>query len=50
MVEDIIKDLRLPVKQIKDEYLPFKDAEWQKDLTRESVETYPKQYLKDEDS
>lgn len=45
IVEDIIKDLRLPVKQIKDEYLPFKDAEWQKDLTRESVETYLNQYI-----
>jgi hypothetical protein len=47
MVEDIIKELRLPVGPIKADYLPFKDAEWHRDLNRESVETYPKQYLED---
>lgn len=45
MVKNIIKDLRLPVREVKTDFLPFKDAEWQKELTREAVETYPDHYL-----
>lgn len=47
MVEKIVSDLRLNVKSIKNDYLPFKDAEWQKDINEESIRLYPDMYLED---
>jgi hypothetical protein len=47
MVNNIIKELRLNVKKIKDEFLPFKSAEWQKEINRESIETNPNSFLQD---
>jgi hypothetical protein len=45
MVEGIIKEINKPVVSIKQEFLPFSDNEWQKDLTKENVETLPEKYL-----
>lgn len=47
MVDKIISDLRLNVRSIKSDYLPFKDAEWQKDINEESIRLYPDMYLED---
>jgi len=45
MVEKIINDLRLNVKPIKVEFLPFNDAEWQKEINKENIEIHPKTFL-----
>lgn len=45
MVEKIINDLRLNVKPIKVEFLPFNDAEWQKEINKENIEIHPETFL-----
>lgn len=45
MVQSIIADLRLNVKSVKSEFLPFKDADWQKEINEESLILYPDTYL-----
>jgi hypothetical protein len=45
MVENIINDLRLNVKLIKKEFLPFSDSEWQKEINKENIEMHPESFL-----
>ena len=45
MIEQSAKDLNKPIFRIKQKFLPFKDAEWQKMLNKENIETYPYTYL-----
>ena len=45
MVEKIINDLRLNVKPIKAEFLPFNDSEWQKEINKENIEIHPEAFL-----
>lgn len=47
MVQNIINELRLNVKSIKSDFLPFKDADWQKEINEESLILYPDLYLED---
>ena len=47
MVQHIITDLRLNVKSIKSDFLPYKDADWQKEINEESLILYPESYLED---
>jgi hypothetical protein len=47
MVQNIITDLRLNVKSIKSDFLPYKDADWQKEINEESLILYPESYLED---
>lgn len=47
MVQNIITDLRLNVKSIKSDFLPYKDADWQKEINEESLILYPNSYLED---
>jgi hypothetical protein len=45
MIDDIIYGLRLNVKPIKSDFLPFTDADWQKEINDEALNLYPDQYL-----
>ena len=45
MIDDIIYGLRLNVKPIKSDFLPFTDADWQKEINDETLNLYPDQYL-----
>ena len=45
MIEQCAKDLNKPIYRIKEEFLPFKDADWQDMLNKENIETYPERYL-----
>jgi hypothetical protein len=44
MIEDIIKELNKPVRSVKLEFLPYKDADWQDVINTENVELYPEEY------
>lgn len=44
MIEDIIKELNKPVRRVKLEFLPYKDADWQDVVNTENVELYPEEY------
>jgi hypothetical protein len=45
MIDDIIYGLRLNVKAVKPDFLPFTDADWQKEINIETLNLYPDQYL-----
>lgn len=44
MIEDIIHGLNKPVRKVKKQFLPFKDAEWQDVIDSENIELYPNEY------
>jgi len=44
MIENIIKELNKPIRRIRKEFLPFKDAEWQDVIDTENIELYPDVY------
>ena len=44
MIENIIKELNKPIRRIRKEFLPFKDAEWQDVIYTENIELYPDVY------
>jgi hypothetical protein len=44
MIENIIKELNKPIRRIRKEFLPFKDAEWQDVIDTENIELYPNVY------
>ena len=37
--------IRLNVKLIKKEFLPFSDSEWQKEINKENIEMHPESFL-----
>jgi len=45
MIEEIAKEINKPLYAVKKDFLPFKDSEWQRDLTVENIETFPEKYL-----
>jgi hypothetical protein len=44
MIENIIKELNKPIRRVRKEFLPFKDAEWQDVIDTENIELYPDVY------
>ncbi len=44
-VEGIIKELKLDVRRVKEEYLPFNDSEWQKEINHEDIGLNLDKYL-----
>lgn len=46
IIEQIGLEINKPLFSVKDDYLPFRDTEWQQDLTRENIEMFPEKYLK----
>lgn len=46
IIEQIGLEINKPLFPVKDDYLPFRDTEWQQDLTRENIEMFPEKYLK----
>lgn len=45
MIEEIAKEINKPLYPVKKDFLPFRDNEWQRDLTVENIETFPEKYL-----
>lgn len=45
IVESIIKEFKLDLRPIKDEYLPFNDSDWQKEINHTDIQLDPDQYL-----
>lgn len=44
-VEEIISELRLDVRRIKQEYLPFNDSDWQKEINHDDINRNMDKYL-----
>lgn len=45
MVNDIIKEFKLDLRPIKEEYLPFSDTDWQKEINADTINLTPDVYL-----